>query len=69
MALYDDMAELIRLGAYKSGSDPETDRAILLNPALEAFLGQQKGEQAGLGTSFAALRDVLHSGQTEGLHT
>ena len=28
MATYDDMAELIRLGAYRMGSDPKVDEAI-----------------------------------------
>src|SRR6202042_2784682 len=32
MALYEDMAELIRIGAYKRGTNPEVDTAIELNP-------------------------------------
>jgi flagellum-specific ATP synthase len=66
LSLYDDMEELIRLGAYKSGNDPALDRAIQLQPALEAFLGQGRTEQTDLGTSFAELRAVLKSGQAEG---
>src|SRR6201995_5274497 len=46
MALYDDMAELIRLGAYKSGTNPDVDTAIRLNGPLEAFLTQKKDECA-----------------------
>ena len=42
MAMYDDMAELIRLGAYKAGTNAEVDAAIRLNPELEAFLIQKK---------------------------
>src|ERR1700761_1458002 len=38
MAVFDDMAELIRLGAYKSGTNAEVDTAVRLNPHLEAFL-------------------------------
>jgi len=66
LALYDDMAELVRLGAYKTGSDPELDRAIKLQPALEAFMGQDRFEAADLGTSFAELDRVLKSGHSEG---
>ena len=66
LALYDDMAELIRLGAYKQGSDPELDRAIQLNPALEGFMAQDKKRPADLGTGFAELRHVLEMGQGEG---
>ena len=66
LALYDDMAELIRLGAYKQGADPETDRAVRLQPALEAFMAQGRTEAADLGTSFAELGTILKSGQPEG---
>src|ERR1700760_4490409 len=42
LAVYDDMAELIRLGAYKAGTNHEVDNAVRLYPALEAFLTQNK---------------------------
>jgi len=66
MALYDDMEELIRLGAYKAGSDPDLDRAIRLQPALERFMAQDRAEPSDLGTSFADLASVLKPGQGEG---
>ncbi len=59
MTLYEDMAELIRLGAYKSGTNPEVDNAVALHPKLEAFLRQKKDEQAGLSESYAALSHIL----------
>src|SRR5881628_308359 len=40
MATYTDMEELIRLGAYRTGSSAEVDEAIRLHPPLEAFLAQ-----------------------------
>ncbi len=61
MALYDDMAELIRLGAYRSGTDPEIDRAIRLNTQLEAFLSQGKNETATLNDGYGQLSDILAS--------
>src|SRR5690348_10074199 len=39
MATYADMEELIRLGAYRAGSNPEVDEAIALHRPLEEFLG------------------------------
>ena len=42
MTVYEDMAELIRLGAYKAGTNPEVDEAVRLYPDLEAFLAQYK---------------------------
>jgi flagellum-specific ATP synthase len=54
------MEELIRIGAYRMGSDPQVDRAIALNPALEAFLSQDKNEATPLLESFARLDAILH---------
>jgi len=59
MAAYADMEELIRLGAYRPGSSPEVDRAIRLNPALEAFLKQGKEEATPLAEGYRRLYDIL----------
>ena len=59
MTIYEDMAELIRLGAYKAGTNPEVDNAVRLHPQLEAFLAQKKDEQATLSEGYAALSDIL----------
>ncbi len=40
MQRYAEMAELIELGAYRPGSNPEVDAAIARRPALEAVLAQ-----------------------------
>jgi flagellum-specific ATP synthase len=63
LTIYEDMAELIRLGAYKAGTNPEVDSAVKLNPQLEAFLAQQKDEQATLGEGYAALTQILGSAE------
>jgi len=59
MATYEDMAEMIRLGAYRRGSDPQVDEAIHYHEDLEAFLSQQKDEQADLMEGYAVLADIL----------
>jgi flagellum-specific ATP synthase len=59
LTIYEDMAELIRLGAYKAGTNPEVDSAVKLYPQFEAFLAQKKDEQAGLGEGYAALATIL----------
>ncbi|HMP62466.1 MAG TPA: flagellum-specific ATP synthase FliI, partial [Phenylobacterium sp.] len=59
LAAYANMEELIRIGAYRAGSDPQVDRAIALNPALEAFLGQDKDDTTSLDQSFDALAQIL----------
>ena len=48
LSAYANMEELIRIGAYRAGADPQVDRAIALNPALEAFLAQDKDEATSL---------------------
>ena len=63
LTIYEDMADLIRLGAYKAGTNPEVDSAVKLNPQLEAFLAQQKDEQATLSEGYAALTDILGSAE------
>jgi flagellum-specific ATP synthase len=59
MALYEDMGDLVRIGAYKAGTNPEVDDAIALNPRLEAFLTQKKDEQTGLSAGYEALAAIL----------
>lgn len=59
MAQYENMAEMIRLGAYRRGSDPAVDEAIKYMPELERFLAQRKDERADLPGGYAALADIL----------
>ena len=59
LSAYANMEELIRIGAYRAGSDPIIDRAIQLNPALEAFMRQDKDDTTPLAESFARLEAIL----------
>ena len=59
LALWNDMADLVRLGAYRAGSDPAIDEAVALAPRLEQMLRQAKHDRSDLADSFAALRDAL----------
>jgi flagellum-specific ATP synthase len=54
------MAELIRLGAYRRGSDPRVDRAILLYDGIETFLKQTPYEQTSMADSYAQLATILN---------
>ena len=51
--------DLIQLGAYVPGSDPETDRSIVLYPALQRFLMQDMNEAATLPESLQQLQGAL----------
>ena len=61
LATYNDLEELIRLGAYKVGSNPDVDAAIKLFPELENFLRQSKEESTSLSDSYARLASVMAS--------
>ena len=66
LSSYADMEELIRIGAYRAGADPTVDRAIVLNPALEEFLGQDKDDSTPLNEAFARLETILNQGMMKG---
>jgi len=59
MTIYEDMADLIRLGAYKAGTNPEVDHAVMLYPQIEAFLTQRKDEATDLATGYQSLSAIL----------
>ena len=59
LSVYGDMEEIVRLGAYKTGSNPEVDRAIRLAPAIEKLLIQTKHDRGDMADSFAALGAIL----------
>ena len=59
IATYDDMAELIRLGAYKRGTDAAVDEAIDHQAKLDEFLRQGKRDRATLADGYSKLADIL----------
>ena len=59
LARYADMEELIRIGAYRPGSDEETDAAIRLAEPVGDFLTQRKGEATPSSETFAELYRLL----------
>ncbi|ABA03793.1 ATPase FliI/YscN [Nitrobacter winogradskyi Nb-255] len=65
MATYSDMEELIRLGAYRAGSNAEVDEAIRLNPVLEDFLRQAKDEVTSIEDGYRRLQQIVNTLATE----
>ncbi len=59
ISTYENMAEMIRLGAYRTGSDPTVDSAIQLYPMLEDYLSQNIDEQADFAGGYARLGEIL----------
>lgn len=59
LALHADMADMVRLGAYKAGSDPAVDEAVQLAPKIEALLRQGRDDGVQLDGAFDRLAAVL----------
>jgi flagellum-specific ATP synthase len=59
MSTYEDMAEMIRLGAYRRGSDREVDHAIQYYPLIEDFIRQRRHEQATIEEGYDRLAKAL----------
>ena len=59
LALHAEIADLVRLGAYRPGADAAADEAIRLAPRIEAILQQGPGDRCSLEDAFEQLRMVL----------
>lgn len=59
LSVYEDMAEMIRLGAYRAGSDAKVDEAIRYYPALETFLKQNEHERSTFKNGYEQLGAIL----------
>ena len=62
LSLRDSVADLVRLGAYRTGHDAETDLALRVAPRIEAVLSQRKGEVSSLSDAFQALAEAVADG-------
>ncbi len=65
MSTYSDMEEMIRLGAYRPGTNPEVDAAIQYHPKFEAFLSQHKSERTSIEDGFKQLYSDLATGPAD----
>jgi len=59
LAAYRDAQDLIQVGAYAQGSDPDVDEAIVRRPAIEAMLRQDMGAASRLTDDLAALEAAM----------
>ncbi len=64
IAAYDDMADMIRMGAYRAGSDPRIDAAWKAHDALESFLAQDRLERSTLGSGYKELASLMQANET-----
>lgn len=61
MGAYDRSEMMIRAGLYAPGSDPETDAAVAVHAALDAFVGARAGDE--IGDSFERLSGILDTAE------
>jgi flagellum-specific ATP synthase len=59
ISTYEDMSEMIQLGAYRKGSDPQVDEALFYYPILDTFLNQGVSEHASFTDGFTDLAQIL----------
>ncbi|MEI7710467.1 MAG: flagellar protein export ATPase FliI [Rhodospirillales bacterium] len=61
MAVHADIADLVRLGAYRPGTDAAADEALALMPGIEAVLRQDRTQWTPLADAFSQLNAALES--------
>jgi flagellum-specific ATP synthase len=59
IASYEANRDLVMMGAYRAGADPQLDRAIAMHDALTRFMGQPARTAVGFADSVGALEDLL----------
>lgn len=59
MAIYKEAEDLIRIGAYKTGSNAQIDKAIQLQPIISQFLQQEITDKTNLNETFEMMNDIV----------
>lgn len=60
MAVYNDMGDMIRIGAYKKGTNEEVDEAIKYYDKICAFISQKYNESEDLKGSYEKLTKAIN---------
>ena len=58
LAVYARSEDLVRIGAYKPGADPELDRALRARESMRAFMTQDAGERTDFAESLRRLAEL-----------
>lgn len=59
MALYAENEDLINIGAYEAGSNPNIDNSIALKPKIDSYLQQGIYETSDYDTTVSALKNIF----------
>ena len=60
LALHAEMADMVRLGAYRPGSNSTVDEALALAPRIESLLRQDRDDRTAAEQAFARLAEALN---------
>jgi len=58
LAVYARSEDLVRIGAYKPGADPELDRALRAREAMRVFMTQDSAERTDFAESLRRLAEL-----------
>ncbi|PJC71017.1 MAG: flagellum-specific ATP synthase FliI, partial [Zetaproteobacteria bacterium CG_4_8_14_3_um_filter_59_5] len=61
LSLYERMEDMVNMGAYERGSNPELDRVIDRMPAIRAFLQQRQTETVSLDDAGRKLLELMRT--------
>ena len=61
IAVYREAEDLINIGAYKHGANPEIDRAVQLHPMIQAFLKQAVAETYNFEQIIQMIMDIVNN--------
>ncbi|MBW4330441.1 flagellar protein export ATPase FliI [Stakelama sp. CBK3Z-3] len=67
LSTYADMEDIVRLGAYKAGSNPDVDNAVAIAPRIETLLTQGKGDRGDMKQAFATMAQLVEGGDEDAL--
>ena len=59
IGIYEEKSELIQIGAYKHGTDPDIDKAILYQPSIISFLKQSTYEEEYFQDSIKKMKQLI----------
>jgi flagellum-specific ATP synthase len=59
MGIYQENFDLIQMGAYQPGTNPNLDAAISLMPAIEKYLKQGISERSTMEKALEGMRDIF----------
>jgi flagellum-specific ATP synthase/type III secretion protein N (ATPase) len=64
LAVYEKVRDLVNIGAYVKGSDPEVDTALLVMPALNNFLQQESSVVSNFDMTLRSLAEISQYSST-----